>query len=207
MVGQRRELSGNINWETGRTWGSIYSRMRGVTSALASLLALLMVSTSTSGSACDLSCWLGGAHSDCHTAASDPSAQAMTTMDMPGMNMDSHGNDAASLPQRHLRAKFHHATLAEMDLAIEPYQNTALFAVRTATESKHSGSLNSCTHGVCVQISRAPSPPRSDHARPRLLGGIAIRPTTLCAASNWIGPGASPPRISCSDDRLAILRI
>lgn len=180
--------------------------MRSLTSALASLLALLMVSTSVSGSACDLSCWLGGAHSDCHTGASDPSARAATRMDMPGMNMDLQGN-TASCPQPHLVAKFHHAMRGEIDVAIEPYQGTGLFAVRRATAQKHSGSLNSCTHGVCAQVSSATSPPQPDHAPPRFVSGTSIRPVGLYAVSNWIRPGASPPRISPSEGFSAILRI
>ena len=179
--------------------------MRRFTTALASLLSLLMVSASASASTCDLSCWLARAHSDCHAVASDPSARAMTTMDMPGMNMDSQPNGAAS--QQHLRAKFHHAMLGETDAAFEPYQVTPLLASRTAIEHKHSRSLKSCTHGACAQISTATSPPQADPAPPAFLHGVSIRPTGLPPVSNGMRPGIFPPRTSTGDGLSPILRI
>src|SRR5579862_9074112 len=48
-------------------------------SLAASLLSLLMVSASVSASACDLSCWLNQAHSDCHTETKDGAAMSMSS--------------------------------------------------------------------------------------------------------------------------------
>src|ERR1017187_2050718 len=77
--------------------------MRGVTSALAALLALLIVSTSVSASACDLSCWLRQTHSDCHAVNSAIAGKDDTAMSMPpgmdtGMDMGSDHNESTTGP-------------------------------------------------------------------------------------------------------------
>src|ERR1700740_2932262 len=60
--------------------------MRRVGSSLAALLlSLLTVSASVSASACDLSCWLNQAHSDCHTETKDGATMSMS----PDMHMGS----------------------------------------------------------------------------------------------------------------------
>jgi hypothetical protein len=58
--------------------------MRRVGSSLAALLlSLLMVSTSVSASACDLSCWLHQAHSDCSTVGAATANIGSAAMSMP----------------------------------------------------------------------------------------------------------------------------
>ena len=57
--------------------------MRGVRSFLVALLTLLMVSTSVSASACDLSCWLHQAHSDCSTVGAATANIDSAAMSMP----------------------------------------------------------------------------------------------------------------------------
>ena len=56
--------------------------MRSTTSSLATLLSVLMVSTSASASVCDLTCWLHQAHSDCHGVSSVTKSEEGTAVSM-----------------------------------------------------------------------------------------------------------------------------
>ena len=71
--------------------------MRGVKSSfVALLLSLLMVSTSVSASACDLSCWLYQAHSDCLTVGSVTADKDGPAMSMPS-DMDMRPDESERL--------------------------------------------------------------------------------------------------------------
>jgi hypothetical protein len=78
--------------------------MRGVRSSLVALvLSLLMVSTSVSASACDLSCWLHQAHADCLTVGSVTADKDGAAMSMPS-DMDMHPVESERMVGAHIGA-------------------------------------------------------------------------------------------------------
>src|SRR4029077_5039015 len=97
--------------------------MRRVGSSLtALLLSLLMVSTSVSASACDLSCWLNQAHSDCHTETKDGAVMSMSS----DMDIRSDASERVGGPQMGADPMTDSMPMApEMDMGGDSSGNTA----------------------------------------------------------------------------------
>jgi hypothetical protein len=85
-----------------------------VMSSLASaMLSLLMILTSVSASACDLSCWLRRAHSDCHAASSAGRAEETAMSMSSAMDM---GPDRQPVMGSHMQA----ATIPDDSMPMPP---------------------------------------------------------------------------------------
>lgn len=188
--------------------------MRGLTSVLASLLALLMVSTSASGSACDLSCWLGGAHSDCHTAAPDPSdasGQAMATMDMDGMDMGSAHNHGTAVQQMRLETKSRHAKCVQLP-AIHKFGSISSFEFHAGYERNYSKGATDCTSDPCRQDAAFTSPPNRGHFQSnfaQLITASVFQNSAKVATGNRQIRSAPPPsaKNAALENFVTILRI
>jgi hypothetical protein len=187
-----------------------------ITSSLAVLLSLLMVSTSASASACDLSCWFYQEHSDCHTAGSAPEDQesamsAPSNMDMgPGMNMGAAGSERMMAPDQPANAKPDHSMSPKMDMTTRRFEQATKPELSTSAMPDHSMTLSSCTHETCSQISASASPPNADHSQPNSLYWIATdisNPGNLWTGFHSIRPGPPPPKILAVPHLTTTLRI
>lgn len=162
--------------------------MRRITSSLAALLSLLVVSTWVSASACDLSCWLRQAHSDCHIASS---ATSDTAMSMPA-EMD----------------------MGSMDMGSDPSASTTGTGVSLTGVPVHpmstSPQAETCAHETCSQVLASASSPSADHSRHNSLSWIAIDiaiPVNLLTGFHPIRPGTPPPKTLAIDPLVTSLRI
>jgi len=180
--------------------------MRRVGSSLAALLlSLLMVSTSVSASACDLSCWLNQAHSDCHMETKLGATMSMSSdMDMGGFDS---GSTAGADTKLH--AIPGHSTA--MAPQIEAVTETSVRLAKDAMGGRvNSGSLSPCMHEPCSQTSMSVSPPTVDHSQPSsqhwVPTGIS-NPVNIWTTFHWAKPGTSPPKILAVDHLTTTLRI
>ena len=163
---------------------------RGTSVMAAALLSALMVAASVSASACDLSCWLHQAQSDCHSVDSTNSKQTTmkmsSTMDM-DMNMEMEGGTDAppAMPKALALESLETMGTMSMDMASSTIK-TLVFAF----------SFSSCTHEICSQTSVSVSPPTRHHSELASLHWIAISTSTAInskAAFQSMSPRASPP--------------
>src|SRR5579872_1492712 len=147
--------------------------MRRVISFLPALVSVLMVSTSLSASACDLSCWLHQAPSDCHAGNSAAEGNqrmisASASMDMSSeAEMSSHAAQSDASADRIVSSGAHqsmsvHAMSAQMDMVSRSPQVIRKSDARSSTafdhSEGHSKGLSPCSHETCSQVSA--SPPR-----------------------------------------------
>jgi hypothetical protein len=172
--------------------------MRRVGSSFAALLlSLLMVSTSVSASACDLSCWLNQTHSDCYTEAKDGAAMSMSpdmdmrsregehaigpqmgpdpmtdSMPMPSdmdMGADNSGSPAGADTKLHARLGHSMTMPQQLEGLTETSVRVAKGEMGGRAMLDHSGSLSACMHEPCSQTSMSVSPPTGDHSQPTSL--------------------------------------
>jgi hypothetical protein len=137
--------------------------MRYVTSLLATTLAILIAAAPASVSACDLSCWLHQAHSDCHSASSALRNEddAMPPMDMSSMDMS--GMDMGAMDKASGNGQVQSASgvpdhsMIHLDLAADGGEQTT----EPGASHNGSGSLSSCVHEACGQTAVSASPPRT----------------------------------------------
>jgi hypothetical protein len=185
--------------------------MRGILSSLAAVLSLLMVSTSVSASACDLSCWLRQTHSDCHTVG--PAAASKDDMPMPaGADMDSGPAESSMAPDSTVSATPAHSMpmAPQQEMAAERFVHGTRPDMRTSAMPEHSRSVSSCTHETCSQISASASPPGADHAQLDSLHWMAVSissPVNLLTGFHWIHLGTPPPTLLSADRLITALRI
>jgi hypothetical protein len=184
--------------------------MRRVGSSLAALLlSLLMVSTSVAASACDLSCWLNQAHSDCHTEAKDGAAMSMSS----DMNMRSGEREHVAGPQIGADSTSDSTPMpSDMDMGPDNSENmagadtnlnarpgrpmampaqlegvteTSVRAAKGETGARamlnHSGTLSPCMHEPCSQTSMSVSPPTGDHSQ---TSSLHLVPTAISSPFN-----------------------
>ena len=183
--------------------------MGSITGSLAALLSVLMVSTSVSGSACDLSCWLHQAHYDCGTVGSAAIANE-TAMSM-SSDMDMGPDHSESMgPDTSMNTALGHSMSPQMDIATERFEHATKPETRTTARANHSKALSSCTHEPCSRASTSASPPGGDHFRLNSLHWVRIcilGPANLRIGFHWIGLGTHPPELLAADRLTATLRI
>jgi hypothetical protein len=103
--------------------------MRIIASPLAALLSLLMATTSLAASACDLSCWLNTAHSDCPITGSPTAPKAVAVTSTPA------------------------------GASVTPHHCGSTSASRTSNASGHSASSSTAIRSLLVRHSRQPEAP------------------------------------------------
>ena len=180
--------------------------MRGVANSLAALLSILIVSTSMSASACDLSCGLRQTHSDCHAASSATTDKDDVAMPS-GMDMGSDQNESATGPGMSAVPPAH-------SMLMVPEMTTEQFDTKPETGRSampgHSKTGSSCARETCSQISVSASPPSGDHPQPNSPHRIAISistPVNLRIAFYSTRVGSPPALILASDRLVTTLRI
>ena len=178
--------------------------------AMTALLSVFMVFAPLSASACDLSCWLNQANSDCHSAGqfgegsqSLMSAPAMMDMSAEG-EMSSQG--AQNNADYNFSATAHHSKTEQMHLAPRPVEVARTDASSTSRFDP-SKKLSRCSHESCSQASA--SPPRVRGHLPAYLQHVAV--DSLNPANFLTNPyrralGTSPP-LTPAADLLITLRI
>jgi hypothetical protein len=190
--------------------------MRKIVLSWPALLSILMVSTSVSASACDLSCWLHQTPSDCHSAnpATEDNERTMSAsseMDMsPEVDMSSHGTQNKAGPHHRVNAVTRHSMPAQMDMAGNSLQVVRKSEVSASARRDHSKTtLSLCDPETCSQTSASASPPRGIQAQPAHLHCVAIHvssPANSLTSSHRIVPGTPSP-INLAVDLLPTLRV
>ncbi len=183
-----------------------------ISSLVAAILSLLMVLTSVSASACDLSCGLHQAHSDCLTVSSVTSGKN-TSMSMPSdmdMGSDHSSSMTGSDTSMNLMPGHSMSMPPAMEGVTERLEPVTKPEMSTSAMPDHSKGIPSCTHEPCSQTSISMSPPAGDHCRPNFLQWVAVSissPTNLWIGVHWIGPGTPPPKILVANRLVTTLRI
>jgi hypothetical protein len=186
-----------------------------MTSLLPALLSVLMVCTSVSVSACDLSCWLRQTPSDCHSAdpAMESSAETMSAssvMDMSAeMKISSHGaQNKAGLGQS-TKGVAGHQMSAQMDMVGSALQAINKIDATSSTRFDDSRAFSPCSHEACSQATASVSPPSASQNQSVYLHCAILDLSSarnLVINSRQIARG-SPPLIRHSVDLLSTLRV
>jgi hypothetical protein len=189
--------------------------MRKIIRVLPALLSVLMVCTSVSVSACDLSCWLRQTPSDCHSAnpAMESGAETMSAssaMDMSAeMKISSHGaQNKAGLGQS-TKGVAGHQMSAQMDMVGSALQAINKIDASANTRFDHSRASSPCSHEACSQATASVSPPSASQNQSVYLhcAILDLSPATnLVINSRQVARG-SPPLIRHSADLLPTLRV
>jgi hypothetical protein len=155
--------------------------MLGVKPPLTIILSLITILSPIATSACELSCWLGHAHSDCRSAESDPATASgvgdrhtkgpapstnMSSMDMGSMDMSSVDMGSPS----DTRAAEYHASIAavampmsrELQANFRRHPHVARSETRRIPPADRP-TLHTCIRGLCGQVSVSASPPNLVH--------------------------------------------
>ena len=185
--------------------------MRSITTSLAALLSLLLISAPVSAWACDVACSSHQAHSDCHSSATiskDDTAMSMP----PGMDMGSDQSESPMGPDTVLSAAPGHsmAMSPQQEMATRRFEQATKPATRTGTMHDHSKGMSSCTHETCSQLSTSASPPGADHSQPNSLHCLAISissPGNLLVSFHWVQLGTPPPKLLTADRLITTLRL
>lgn len=189
--------------------------MRGITTPLAALLSLFLVSAPVSTWACDVSCSSHQTRSDCHASATtsreDRSMPMPPGMDM-GLEMGSDQNDSAAGPDTVLDAAPGHSMPMPLQQGkvTRRLERATKTATRTGTLHDHSNGMSSCTHETCTQLSISASPPGANHSQPNFLHWEAVNissPVNLWDGFHWVRLGTPPPKLLTADRIITTLRI
>ncbi len=182
-------------------------------SSLAALLSLLLVSTPVSAWACDLSCSLLHAHSDCHAVNSAMTSKDDATMSMsPDMDMGlDHSESTMGHNPRMNDTPGHSMTMSpQMGMATERDEYPTRPEMGTSAMHDHSKTVSSCTHDTCSQIAASASPTRSDHSQPSSLHQAAIgisNSVNLRIRFHWMRVGTDPLKLLATPLHATSLRI
>jgi len=185
--------------------------MRRITSSLAGLLSLLLISSPVSAWACDLSCSWHQAHSDCHTSVATSKNDTAISMP-PGMDMGSDQSESPVSPDTVMGAAPGHSMSMspQQEMATRRFEQATKPATRTGTMHDHSKGMSSCTHETCSQLSTSASPPGADHSQPNSLHWLALSissPVNLLVSFHWVRLGTPPPKLLTTDHLITTLRI
>jgi hypothetical protein len=185
--------------------------MRSITTSLAALLSLLLISAPVSAWACDVSCSSHQAHSDCHASAT-PSKDD-TAMSMPAaMDMGSDQSESLTGSDTVMSAARDHSMSMspQQEMATRRFEQATKPATRTDTLHDHSKGMSSCTHETCSQLATSASPPGADHSQPSSLHWLAVSissPVNLLVSFHWVQLGTPPPKLLTADRLITTLRI
>ena len=185
--------------------------MRSITTSLAALLSLLLVSAPVSAWACDVSCSSHQEHSDCHASATP--SENDTAMSMPaGMDMGSDQSESPTGSDTVMgTVPGHYMSMSpQQEMATRRFEQATKPATRTDTLHDHSKGISSCTHETCSQLSTSASPPGADHSQPNSLHRVAVNissPANLLVSFYWVQLGTPPPKPLTTDRLITTLRI
>jgi hypothetical protein len=185
--------------------------MRSITTSLAALLSLLLISAPVSAWACDLSCSSHQARSDCHSSTA--TSKDDTAMSMPaGMDMGSDRTESPIGPDTAMSATPGHSMpmSPQQETATRRLEQVSKLETRTGAMHDHSKSVSACTHETCSQVTASASPPGADHSQPNFLHRIASSISSLVNLwpdFHWVRLGTPPPKLLTADSLISILRI
>src|SRR6202521_4634874 len=181
-----------------------------ITSLFGGVLSLLLVSTPVSAWACDMSCSLHQAHSDCRTSATTKDDTGMSMS--PDMDMGSDHSESSKMPDTVMSATPGHSmsTSPQQEMATQRFEHATKPKLATGVMHDHSKRLSSCTHETCTQVSASASPPGANYSQPNSLHWVEVSflsPVNLWVGFRWIRPGTSPPKLLTADRLVTTLRI
>ena len=189
--------------------------MRAIVRFSAAFLGILMVVAPLSTSACDLSCWLKEASSDCHSAISAGQEQhrimaGPSEMDMgSGDGMVAHDAPTNVGPNYSAHASAHHVMDTQMDTVRSSLQAAQGSEARSSTALHRSKAISPCSQDACSQAAVSASPASACRSQAAHLQCVAIHHSNLSDLStsyHRIASGTLPP-VSLSVNILLILRI
>ena len=189
--------------------------MRAIVRFPAALLGILMVVAPLSTSACDLSCWLNQASSDCHSAISAGQEQYRMMVGPSEMDMGSGAGMVADNaptnvgPNYSAHAAAHHVMNTQMDMVRSSLQAAKGSEASSSTALHRSKAISPCSQEACSQAAVSASPPSAGRSQPAHLQCVAIHVSNPAAFSknyHRIGSGTAPP-INLPVSLLLILRI
>ena len=172
--------------------------MHKIATAVRVLVATCMAFAPLSASACDLSCWLRPASSDCHaaglsTGSSQTMMSASSAMDMSAEGeMSFHHLQADAAADDNVSAARYHSMTTPMDMVRRSLEVIREPDLISRSGFDYSRKLSRCVHEICNQISASPPKTRADH--PAYFPALA--PDGLRAAnfaSNAFRRAAGPP--------------
>jgi len=138
------------------TGGEVSDSKLKIASPLATLLSVIVATTSISASACDLSCWLHLADSECHIAGSYTSLKSRTVESKPSVpEMKSHHCGRSIGP--------HAARTYAGDAARSHFASSATGMHGEGSEG--SRTVSSCTQEECRKPSASTSPPQRNSSQ------------------------------------------
>jgi hypothetical protein len=181
--------------------------------SLVVLLWLLLVSSPVSAWACDLSCSLQRAHSDCHNVGSVTTSKDNPAMTMsPDMDMGPDQGEGTMRSDAGMNPGPGHSMVMSPQLQMDTERFEPATAPETGTSAMHdhSKSVSSCTHETCSQVSVSASPPPTDLSRPSHQQWMAIRvlsPDNLYITFYRIRLQTPPPKMLAPDRLTTTLRI
>jgi hypothetical protein len=183
-----------------------------VAKLLPAMLSVLMVPTSVSVSACDLSCWLNQASPECHSAS--PGAKdRMTASSMMEMSAEMEMGSHAARIQQPLEGRAssvtRHLMFAPMKMTRRAPEVISKTEVSAGATFDHSKALSPCSHEMCSQDATSSSPSGTSQSRSPGLHWAVIRvsiPANPLTSSNRMLRGA-PPLMHHPADLLSPLRI
>ena len=186
--------------------------MRRVTSLFAALLSLLLISTSASASACDLSCSFHEVHYGCQTAKSGTRDKQSAMFMSPDMDMSSEHSEDTVRPASGVVATPEHpkSMSSRMEMPAGRFERVMKPQTGTRAMPDHSQTLSSCSHEPCSQISAFVSPSKNNCSQPKSLHWIAIivlSPLNPNTRSHRIRVQTTPPNILAVDLLATTLRI
>jgi hypothetical protein len=157
---------------------------------------MLMVSTSASASACDLSCWLGQAHSDCH--AGGAATSSATTMPMSSiMPMDMSSNENPQTPTSHAAgataAKGSMSMPADMDMGPDQTDSSIAVDTRMSVTPGHLMTMSPRPEMLTERFMRGPNPGMESNNVPGHSGHLSSCTHETCSQ---ISASVSPPRVN-----------
>jgi len=176
--------------------------MRRITACMAALISLLFVFTSTSASACDLSCWLRQDHDDCHSSVSmsgDPMSSEETGAAMaPTMSMAMGSGQMQHMMAPGEIGTGHRLTpmSPQSEIAVERFIELSIPGMSSTALPDHSRDPSPCAHETCSQTSASASPPGAGHLRLDFAHHAPVRfsmTTILWTRSDGIKTGSPPP--------------
>lgn len=194
-----------------KAWGSIHLMYK-LPQLLPAMLSVLMVSTSVSVSACDLSCWLNQASPECHSASpgTEDRMAASSMMDMSAeMEMGSHAAQSQDTLNGRVSDVTRHIMFAQMQMTGRAPQVSSKTEVNTGATFDHSRVLSPCSDETCSQTAASLSPRPTSQGRSTDLDWGAINvsmPVHVLASFNHVARGA-PLLIHHPPDLLSPLRI
>lgn len=186
--------------------------VRKMTSSLAALLSVLLITTSASASVCDLSCSFQEMHPGCQAAKSEANDKHTSMSMPPGMDMGPDHSEGMKGPDTGIDAIPDHSNYvsSRMEMTAERFEQAAKPETGTNVTAHHSKTVSFCTHEPCRQVSASIFSSKVDRFQIDSLHWIAVGILSLLnpyITFHRIRVQTPPPKMLALDRLTTSLRI